>query len=270
MQRLLAILLLCLLCLPANATSRFDRVMATSILRCGYIPWPGFFEIDAKTNILKGFYKELTDQILAQIGWKAEYIEVNFGQQVEDLKSGKIDAMCGEGPWMLDVIKYTSFTFPTSYMPIYVFGKVGTPYTNVKDIDAANVIFVGIDGDLSSQLAQRQFPKAKLRTLSNISNAGDLMLEVASGKADFTIIDSISADAFEKNNPQKIRNISGNPLAVYPIGFLVEKGQTELLDTLNGTIEAAHNNRLIEDMINTFDPDKRMIVRVPTVLDSLP
>src|ERR1017187_10069906 len=73
--------------------SAYDRVMRTGTLRSGYIAWPPYFSLDPNTKILSGVSKDISDSAARILGLKIEYIDVPNAGQVENFKSGKIDAM---------------------------------------------------------------------------------------------------------------------------------------------------------------------------------
>lgn len=239
----------------------FQRVERTGVLRCGFIPWPPAFEVDPNTNEVKGESKALFESIIKLTGWKVEYVQVALGSDALDLNSGRIDAMCAAGPWVITSVKFVDYTTPVIYSPVFVYVRADdTRFKSYQDLDAEGVSFAGIDGDLSTDLAALRFPKAKIKTLINLTDPAQLMLEVATGKADAVIIDPQAADAFMASNPGKIAVLAvKEPLAVYPIGLSVKRGEAELQQTLSRASEMAINIGLVDKSMDVFDPERRKL-----------
>lgn len=239
----------------------FERVMRTGTLRCGFVPWPPGFEVDPNSGEVKGLSKDLFEGIIGLTGWKVEFIEVALGNNALDLSNDRIDAMCADAPWTISSVKFVDYTTWAAYSPVLVYVRNDeTRFKSYKDLDAQDVSFVGIDGDISSDLATLRFPKAKLRTLINLTDPAQMMLEVADGKADAVILDPITAENFMRNNQGRMKELAGvEPLAVYPVGFSVKRGESDLQQTLDRATEMAVNIGMIDQTLDLYDPERRTI-----------
>ncbi len=234
--------------------SALERIKRTGIVRCGYTPWPPFWEVDPNTNISKGLTKELSDKFFSLAGWKPEYIEVASGADVQDLKSGKIDMMCGAGPWYIGALKEINYSHPYYYGAVYVWARNDeTRFTDLNAINSPDAHFVGLDGDLSIDLVQRLFPQAKIQTLNGLTDPAQMMLNVATRKADLIIIDKISVSHFNDNNDTKLKSLfPDQPIAIYGGGFAVKKGEPDLLETINGLVDMMNNMSIPDRLINAY------------------
>lgn len=206
---------------PKTETA-YERVIRTGTLRCGYSPWPPYWSVDPNTGVITGLSKDLSDITAKLMGMKIEYVQITNGQQVQDLNSGKIDAMCGDGPWVISTIKYIDYTKSYIYAAVYIYGRADeNRFKSFDDLNKPEVIFTGIDGDLSSDLVQSNFPQAKIGTMSSSTDPSQLMMNVTTGKADVVIIDPLAASLFTKNNPGKLKLIISQSVAAYGAGFSV-------------------------------------------------
>ena len=245
--------------------SAYDRVMRTSTLRCGYTPWPPFFSVDPNTGVMSGLSKDLSDNVATLLGLKMEYVQLVVGQQVQDLNSGKVDAVCGDGPWIISTVKYLDYTSSYFYVAVYAYGRANeTRFSTLAGLNSKDATFVGIDGDISSDLVQSYFPQAKISTLSAVTDPSQMLLNVTTGKADAVITDPVTISVFEKNNPGKIKRLVGQPVAVYGGGFSVKKGETSLLSTLSQGVSAALNAGMADKALKKYDPDGTMFLPVAT------
>ncbi len=262
-MRYLVVLLLIVLTFThsARAETAYDRVMRTGTLRCGFVPWPPGFEIDPNTQAVHGPTKDLFEGIIRLTGWKVAFVEVPLGNVALDLNNGRIDAMCGDGPWTLTSIRLVDYTTWAAYTPIFIYVRAGTPHpSGTTALDREGTTLVGIDGDVSTDLATLRFPKASLRTLASISDPSQLLMDVATGKADATILDPVTAEKFMQNNPNQIEPLDpATPIAVYPIGMSVKRGEASLQQTLSRATEMAINIGLVDTLLDRYDPERRII-----------
>lgn len=266
MKRVFLCLSLCFLIIPsAWAETAYERVMRTGTLRCGYVAWPPFFDVEPNTGKVIGFNVDVVNGIAGFLDLRVEYIPVVVGQQVQDLNSGRVDAVCGDGPWLLGTVKYLDYAQPYYYQGSYLYGRADeSRIKTLADLNQKTITFIGMDGDVSSDLAPRRFPQATLRSLSTMADSAQLLTEVVSGKADIVILDSQSADRYMKNNPGKIKLLFKNPIAVQGASFSVKKGEDDLLRMLSGAVLVALNNGLVDDVIAHYDPKHTLYLEVTT------
>lgn len=249
---------------PARAEENaYQRVLRTGVLRCGYMAWPPYFIYDPNTKKLSGFFYDMTNGMAKLMNLKVDYVAIQVGQQVEELKTNHIDAVCGDAPWVLDTVKYLDYTNPFYYQASYIYGRADeTRIKTLADLNNPAITFLGMDGDLSSDLAPRRFPQAKLRTLSVNADQAQMFTEVVTKKADAVLLDAASGHAYMKANPGKIKLLLEKPIAVQGGGFSVKKGESELFNMLNGAVNAALNNGFIDDVMRGYDPDNKQYLRV--------
>ncbi len=73
-----------------------------------------------------------------------------------------------------------------------------------------------IDGQINQMIAERKFPHSRKLEHQNMSDNGQLLLDVASKKADLTFAESGVANLFLVHNPGTIKNITRNkPIAIF-------------------------------------------------------
>lgn len=269
MKKLFLVILLFIFSAPAFAASDkesvYERVMRTGTLKCGYYPWPPFFEVDANTGEISGMMAELAESVGELLDLKIEYVQLSaLGFQVEELKRGIYDAFCVDSYYVFSSIKFVDYSDPYFYAPVYAYVRSDEDrFKSIKDMNDLSVSFVGIDGDLSVSMVQRSFPNAKLMSIPSNSDGAQIMMNIMTKKADVAIIDPGIVDVFNKTNSPGLKNIfPQDPVAVYPIGFSVIKGESKLLYMLNGAISALHNTNSIEPVLRKYDPDGMALYNV--------
>jgi len=230
--------------------------MRTGTIRCGYVIWPPFFEKDINTGEIKGLDKDLSETVAKLLSLKIEFVEVQLGFQVQDMKQGKIDAVCGDGPFIISGYKSSEYTAPFGFVPVYPYVRTDEKrFSKPADLNKKEITFAAIDGDLSQNLKDFAYPQASLHALPNITDPAQALMDVATGKADVFINDPLTVGKFSKSYPGKVKPIfTDTPAAIYPFGFSVAKGEHDLLTTLSGGVEMAHNLNLLRPIFEKYDP----------------
>jgi len=255
----LALLILPAVSFAAEKESAYDRVLRTNTLRIGYSIWPPYTIQDPNTGELSGLAVDIAELTASFLDVKLEWIQMTgYGTQVESLKQGMYDITINDGPYVFTTIKFIDFSDPYVYAPVFAYGRADeTRYKKLADLNKPEVKFIGLDGDLSVDLVQRLYPKAQLDTLSATTDPGILMTNVATKKGDVTILDPGSVHTFNKNNKPGLKNLSPKEaVAVYPIGFATAKGETKLLNMLNGAVAAMINTKTINPIVEKWLPEK--------------
>ena len=258
--------------MAAPAESAYDRVIRTGIVKCGYVMWPPYFDKNLKTGEVIGFSKDLSDAVFKVLGLKGQYIEVVLGEQIQDMRTGKIDAMCGDGPWIISTAKYLDYSTPAYLAPLGLYVRATeTRFNKLSDLNKSTVNFGAIDGDLSLDLAQLRFPNAAIKTLPQTADVSELLLNIANGKEDVAIVDPLAVEKFNAHNAQKVKQLfPEKPFAINKAGFSVLKDESKLMSTLNEGLDAARNVGLIDEIIDRFDPQKKLLLRPAKAYNTAP
>ncbi len=269
MIRILLLLITLITCpvLSANAADEFsayDRVIAKNELVCGIYSWAPYKELDPNTGEWKGFAVDIYRKAFATLDIKVTFKEVVLGNQVEDLNSGRIDAMCDDGPWTLSAGKFVEYSDPAYIAITYPYVRVTEKrFKKRTDFNSADVSFTGIDGDLSTDLARRLFPAAKVISSPSTTDISQLYLNVQTGKADVVIGDPASFSVYNKNNPGKLKALfTDKPIAKYKNVVSVKKGDVKMLGLVNQAIDNALALGIVDDVLDGFDPAHKLLMRV--------
>lgn len=248
----------------AERESAYDRVMRTGVLRCGVMIWPPVHMKDPNTGEVTGIGPDIFREIAKLIDLKIEFVEMVSGMQVEDLRTGKFDAVCLDAPFVFSMTKYVDYTDPVVYSPAFVFVRQNEQrFKKLEDLNKKDVRFLGIDGDVSVALIKKDFPNAQLATLPMNTDPGQMMLSLATKKADAIVTDWYTVKGYNDNNKDKIVRLpNADPLVVFSVGMSVNKGEQELLNMLNAAIQAGHNVNLYDPIFKKWDPDQNFLIPV--------
>jgi ABC-type amino acid transport substrate-binding protein len=242
----------------SSRESAFARVLRTNTLRCGYGIWAPGLTKDPATGQLGGIYYDFLEAIGAHTGLKIEWTEeVGWGDYPAALDSGRIDAMCF-GAWpKASIARQVMFTKPTYYLPINAYARAGDTRFDraIERADAPDVRISVMDGELSSELARTRFSHAQTVSVPQLSAAGTLLLNVATGKADITFTDAWTAAAYMAQNPGTLRLVPlDRPLRLFGHTIPVAQDEPALVSLLNTATDEIVNDGEFALIMRKYDP----------------
>lgn len=210
-----------------------------------YPPYEFHKEINGKDKIV-GFDISIAEEIAKDLGVDLEIKDMEFGGLLADLKTDKVDfVLAGMTP---DAERMKEVDFSS----IYYNAEHGL-VINKKDIDKYKEIadlkgkIIGVQkGAIQEDIAKEQIESPQIKALGKVTN---LMLELKTGKVDAIVVEQPVASAYVKNNEELyMTNIvfsdedGGSAVAV-------KKGNTELLEAINKTIEKLINENKIDEFV---------------------
>jgi ABC-type amino acid transport substrate-binding protein len=140
---------------------------------------------------------------------------------------------------------------------VYAYARVGdTRFDNNPDaINQPDITIVAAEGASPAVIANNDFPKAKKILMPELASLADVLVALATSKADVAIANPEAAQAYDTSNPGKIHRISAKmPLRVFGNCLAVGGGQDRfrrMLDIATGEMLASGQ---IEKMIATYAP----------------
>jgi ABC-type amino acid transport substrate-binding protein len=244
---------------PAKQETAYERVVRTQTLRCGYAFWEGAVMKD-DTGTLHGPWVEVTKALGEATGLKIEWAsEVGWGDVGAALKSGKIDAMCA-GMWSSAMkAKEISFSNPAAFQGIEIFVRSDDQRFDGKLalLNQSDVKLAIIDNDNSDFIARVDFPQAQRVSVASVSATDtDLMLNVATAKADATFVSPGTWRLFERTNAGKLRRLHpGLTLRNFGLTYAVDNDDVRLLLLINAGVTELLNSGQIDHILDKADKD---------------
>lgn len=249
----------------ASRETAYERVMASNTIRCGYFIWPPFLVKDPNTGVVSGAIHELVEEIGKQLSMKIEWVaEVDVAHMIEGLHSGRYDAICAPLTPTPGRAREVSFATSFGYAGVHLWVRPDdTRFDhNFAAVNHPDVRFSMVDGEYSSLAAMKEFPDATPVSLSQAAGS-EMLLQVASGKADVTLTDEFSFALFNASNPGKLRPVKGGPLHVLPVTPLaILKDSLPLKDMLDITINNLNDNGYIERLSKKYEHADAKILRL--------
>lgn len=207
---------------PVKQEAILDRVLRTKTLNCAYWPWPGLVERDPNTGAMSGAFVGVIDQVGKSLGVTVQWTnEVNIEDFVPMVELGKVDAVCGPmipAPFLRPL---ANFATPILYVDFDAYVRAGDKrFDQSKNtINQETTRVLSLDGSAGRYFANQFFPEAHHNSLPAMLGAGQILLDVKSGKADVTVSEQLTAARFLDNNPDSLRKVSWNNQPLITLGI---------------------------------------------------
>lgn len=230
--------------------SILQKVQRTKVIRAGYIPYPPFVMIDPNTKKLSGYFIELMDAVVDNMGQgiKIEYEETTWGTMVVGVQSGKFDVVVSGIFSTVPRLMQVTFTRPVLLVGLSAVAKSGdTRFKTEADLRKPGLTVAVTAGEVGHSYAQKHLPKAKLIVLDT-PDITRPMLEVLSGRADIGIADSMSVFNFVAAHKGKVANVfADRPLFLYGTGLLLPR-DLQWKDFLDQTISYLEYSKVLDQL----------------------
>ena len=237
--------------------STYDRVIEDGKIRVGYIHYPPGFSRDPNTGKFSGIMHDVLVESCRNLQIEVEFVEeVGWGTMIESLKSGRVDLVC-TGLWPNAARgRLVDFSLPVYYSPVKAYAKAGDVRFdgNLSSANNSEVKISVIDGEMTSIIAEFDFPEAEVAGLPQTSDVSQVLLELSTGKVDITFVEPAIANEFLSKNPNSIREVADvGALRVFPNVFMVDKGESKLVTTINTAIDELANTGYIDKIVSRYE-----------------
>jgi ABC-type amino acid transport substrate-binding protein len=232
--------------------SAYERIMNSKELRVGYMTEVPFLEKSTATGEMTGIFADVGQELADRLGVKLVWVEeVGLASMPEALRQQRVDLIMFPLWRSAARAENVGFSTPIFYSTVGVYVKAGDSRfdRDRKLLNSNKVKVAAIDGELAGEIAQADFPLAKVHSLPQLTDYSQLMMEVATGKADVTFFSQVSAGRFMKQNPGRIKDLTGGtPVRVYaeclvlpiddfPLRSMIDASLAEMIE--NGAIDRA-------------------------------
>ncbi len=253
-----------------QAKSKYDQILEKGEIEVGYISYPPSFIVNpdgSKSGIFHDVMEEIGKNLGLEIVYKDKN-EVTWDGMIESLKQDKVD-MVVTGIWPTSQRgKHVDFAKPLFYSVVKAYTKYGNDQfdNDISKINSDQITIATIDGEMTSIIAELDFPNAKVKSEPQLTGVSQTLLNIKEGKANITFVEPAVALEFAEKNPNSIQEVKGvEPLRVFPNSMMLPKGATELTNTLNIAIQELQNNGFIDKIIAKYEkyPNSYYKVQIP-------
>ena len=244
----------------------YERVMRTGVLRCGYFSWKPYFFKDPNSGEFSGIFYDYTTALTSLLSLKVEWVsEMSFGTYIEDINRGKYDAEC-TGGWPNALRgKRAFYSQPVYYIPIVAFARASDERLHagvkVEDLNRGEYTVAVIDGENAQALRKIHVPKTQEHALPQTATGTEMLMDVATGKADFTFTDVYSGMAYMDANPDQVKMLPQIKLQLVAQNFTLPMGDVKLQSMLNTATDELWLSGKIDQILNSYELYPESFVR---------
>ena len=234
----------------ANTTSKLDEIKKSGKIVMGtcadYPPYEFHVLKDGKDEI-SGFDIEIAKQIASDLGVELEIKDMKFEGLLPALKAGKVDFIASGMSATEERKKSVDFSNPY-YTDISTLVVSGTYKDKVKSVEDLKGLKLGVQkASVQEGIAK---DKAKDATIKPLGKITDVMMELENGKIDAAIVTKPVAQSFAKKNKNIfLVGYDFETTADDSVSIAIDKGNEELVKSINGTIEKLESEKKIEKFI---------------------
>jgi polar amino acid transport system substrate-binding protein len=225
-------------------------------LRIGYIVYPPLLTKDPITGDLSGVSYDLVEATADELGLETNWVEeVGWGTALEGLNTKRYDIL-GTQMWPNEARAQVA-AFSVAPMDSVLFPYVRASETrfsgdNLSALNSEEVKISAVDGELAVFIAQEDYPKAQLKTLSQLSSYAEVFLGVVQKKADVAFTEPSAAEDFLKSQPGTIKRLGDIPVRSFGNSFAFDKENTELLNRWNKALVKVMNEGTTKEILEKY------------------
>ena len=225
--------------LTDKAPDRVDEIRDRGTLLVGtpgdYRPLSFF---DAETGGYWGFDIEVAGEIAKALGVKVAFVRTSWPKLTSDMLADPQLFDIAVGGITITDERQESMAMSEGYLTngktILCRASDSDLYQSLADIDKPNVRVIVNPGGMNEKFAKDNL---KYATLYVYHKNEDIPLFVAEGKADVMITEITEAPYYVKNDSRLAAPLLDKPFSHGEIGILMRKGQNDLLQIVNSTIQ---------------------------------
>lgn len=194
---------------------------------------------------IKGFDPDIMEELSKRVGFKYEWVNMNFDGLISALQSKKVDMVIAGMTSNEERKKYVNFSTPYIKPAICI---VSLKENKGKNLEYFNDKKFGIElGTTEEGIVKKEFPGAEIVPFSGHTAA---LIALKSEKIDAILLDSKVASNYEKNNPEiaVIGEVTGEEKAM---AFNLE--DKELYQKVNEALEKMLEDGTIEKLKEKYD-----------------
>ncbi len=242
-----------------GAAQTLQDIVSRGEIKIGFIPAPPGTIKDANTGELSGFYVDGIREIAKMMNVKAVFVETTWGTFVAGLQSGQFDMAIAGTFATVQRAMVVSFTKPIFYLGYGAVIRVNeTRYKSLDDMNTAETRIAVVQGGSAEDFARRNMPKAQIVTLAT-GNLTAGFVEVVAGRADVSLEDAFTINAFVAKQPTVKNLFADNAYNFTPIAWTVRRGNTDLLAVLNTGIDILTSTGRWDELARPFGLNTRHI-----------
>lgn len=238
-----------------EAVSTIEKIKDSGKIVLGtcadYPPYEFHKQIDGKDTIV-GFDIDIAKEVAKDLGVELEIKDMDFNGLLAALDTGNVDFVVA-GMVPKEERKKSADFSKVYYNPDQGFLIRVEDKEKYKSIDDLDGMKIGAQkGTMQEDMALEMFPNSEIKSLGKIT---DLVLELKNEKLSGVVLATPVATAYDKANPDLTLSphISFKKEDVETmeegVAVAIKKGEQELVDSINKTIDRITEEKLLEKFI---------------------
>lgn len=205
------------------------------------VPWATH---DQDGNLV-GFEIDVARKLARDLGVQPEFYPEDFRYLISDLLAGRFDLIVSGLSITASRALRVDFSAPYHTTDVTLAANVRTAGASPKlhDFDKQTVTIGVLEGSTAEELAGDALPNAHIKTYGD---DGEMFDDLLQGKLDGAVADSPRPEIVAKLFPSNVTCVCDEPLATYPAGFAVRRGNLEFINFLNAWIESHTADKWLE------------------------
>jgi ABC-type amino acid transport substrate-binding protein len=218
-----------------HAQGTLDRILRDKKVRIGWSAYEPLEWRDPKTQELSGYMVEAIRAIFAEVNVQPEFVEVNYATLVASIQSGDIDMSIVDSFITVKRAAAVAYTQPIGFNgSMFLVRADETRFKTLEDLNKPSVKIASLLGGSGQDFIRRFLPNATPIAV-NTGNKAAPFLEVAAGRADAGLNDAWTAKHYMEAQPG-LKALFDKPVGVRPTAWIVNKGNTDLLNFINSSL----------------------------------
>ena len=217
---------------PTGSFRTLDEIKESGKIVIGVFSDKAPFGYVDENGAYQGYDVYFAERIAQDLGVEVEYVSTDPASRVEYVATGKVDLSLANFTVTEERAQQVDFALPYMKVMLGVVSPDNALITNVDELNGKTLIVV--KGTTAEAFFEKNYPDVELQKYDEYADAYNALLD---GRGDAFSTDNTEVLAWALSNPGFTVGIDalGNADTIAPA---VQKGNTTLLDWLNGEIEA--------------------------------
>lgn len=248
LKAFLAVILAAATVVPFAACSKSNKSGSNTITMSTNAEFEPF-EYRANNKIV-GIDIDISNKIADKLGKQLKIKDVDFDSLPAEIQTGKCDFSAAGMSITDDKKKNMDFSDPYFDATQSIIVLKNSPIKSRTDLNGKKVgVQQGTTGD---KFCTNQDGKSDLKvTPKRYNKPSDAVSDLIAGRIDAVVIDDFPAKKFVSKNPDKITKLS-DALTVEHYAIAVKKGNTDLLNTINGVLKDLKSSGELDKIVNKY------------------
>lgn len=230
-----------------------DRIEKTQTLRVGFTNYVPALMYDRDYDNFSGIFYDIIIEICKKYGWRVRWTEeVGYGVIIDGLDNKRFDIF-GSTVWPTPERKpKAEFSISLYKSPTFVWVRSDYRKTDDEIRNDGTARAAVKENDITDSITKSDFPDNRQVRVPQLSETAELLKFVAEGRADFTFVEPVLAQHFNKTSPVRLVPTSKHPIRVYENTIIMKRGEIRLKKLLDNELALMKHNGTITRLIKKY------------------